>query len=342
MLEDVPVDEEWLLPRVRTMGYDNADADQITRGIVARTGKASRARLLSQAGGAYAEGTISGEEYEAYLADLKLSADAARWERRAAELQRRRDTVKDALATYRTEYVNGTLLRDDYTLALVALGVDPERQAAILADADARRAPRIQREEESAVAATLTELRRELIPRYRKLHELGLVGADEYQRMLEQAGITPTVAAQVVALDASRIRAAAAETGSAAAERQLAELLRERQQLAIDRYRRDQLTDAQLAADLLAAGRPPDQVDVVVARERLARVPILARPPAIGAEAVDRLTPEFRRRAALEDYRNGRIDEALLYDELVAIGRTPEQAEAEVGYELARRPAPKP
>jgi hypothetical protein len=341
MLEDVPVDEEWLKPRVRTMGYDDADADQITAGIVARTGKASRERLRAQAGGAYAEGTISVEEYEAVLADLRLSADAVRWERRAAELQRRRDAVKDALTTYRRQYVDGVLLRDDYLLALDILGVDPERVTAIVADADSLRFPRIQREEEAAVAATLTELRRELVPRYRQLYTLGLVGADEYQRMLEQAGITPTVAAQAVVLDTSRIRAAAAATGSAAVERQLAELLRERQALAIQQYRRDQLTDAQLAVALLAAGRPPDQVDVVVAQERLLRIPIPSRPPAIAAEAVDRLTPEFRRRAALEDYRAGRIGEQTLYDELLAVGRTPDQADAEVGYELARWRPPK-
>ncbi len=340
-LEDAAVDEPWLLRRVRTAGYDDEDADQITRGLVQRANKASRERLRAQAAGAWAEGTISGEEYETLLADVGLSAEAMRWERRAAELQRRRDAVKDALATYLRQYVDGTLGRDDYLLAVTALGVDPERQASIVADADARRAPRIQRQEEAAVASALSELRRELVPRYRQLYTLGLVGSEEYQRMLEQAGIAPAVAAQAVSLDASRRRAAAAVTGSAAAERQLAETLRERQDLAIQRYRRGQLTDEQLAAALLAAGRPPDQVDVLVARERLARVPILARPPAIGAEAVDRLTPEFRRRAALEDYRAGRIDEDALYDELLAVGRTADQAEAEVGYELARRPPPK-
>jgi hypothetical protein len=340
-LEDAKVDEEWLLRRVRTAGYDDTDADQITRGLLQRANKASRERLRASSAGAYAEGTISGEEYETILADVGLSDDAVRWERRAAELQRRRDAVKDAIATYRRQYTSDQITRDDYALALTALGVDPERLAALLADADSTRAPRVQREEEAQVAAALSELRRELVPRYRKLYDLGLVGAEEYQRMLEQAGIAPAVAAQAVSLDAARLRAAAAATGSAAAERQLAELLRERQDLAVQQYRRGLLTDDQLAAALLAAGRPADQADAVVAQERLLRVPILARPPAIPAEATDRLTPEFTRRAAILDFRGGLLTPDELAVALIATGYTTAQAEAATDYELARLPAPK-
>jgi hypothetical protein len=340
-LEDAKIDEEWLLRRVRTAGYDNEDADQITRGLLQRANKASRERLRASAAGAYAEGTISGEEYETLLADVGLSADAVRWERRAAELQRRRDAVKDAIATYRRQYTSDQITRDDYALALTALGVDPERLAALLADADSTRAPRVQREEEAQVAAALSELRRELVPRYRRLYELGQVGAEEYQRMLEQAGIAPAVAAQAVSLDAARLRAAAAATGSAAAERQLAELLRERQDLAVQQYRRGLLTDDQLAAALLAANRPPDQIDIVVAQERLLRLPITSRPPPIAKEAVDRLTPEFTRQAAILDFRAGLLTPDELVVALLATGYTTPQAEAATDYELARLPAPK-
>jgi hypothetical protein len=159
--------------------------------------------------------------------------------------------------------------------------------------------------------------------------------------MLEAAGLTPAVAAQAVSLDAARLRAAAAATGSAAAERQLAELLRERQDLAVQQYRRGLLDDDKLAAALLAAGRPADQADAVVAQERLLRVPILARPPAIPAEAIDRLTPEFTRRAAILDFRAGLLTPDALVVALIATGYTAAQAEAATDYELARLPAPK-
>jgi len=339
-LEDAKIDEGWLLRRVRTAGYDNEDADQITRGLLQRANKASRERLRASASGAYAEGTISGDEYETLLADVGLSADAVRWERRAAELQRRRDAVKDALATYRRQYTSDQITRDDYELALDVLGVDPERRAAIVADADSTRAPRVQREEEAKLTAALSELRRELVPRYRALFFSGALSADEYQRTLEEAGIAPAVAAQAASLDAARIRSAAAETGSAVAERQLAALLRDRQELAVQQYRRGLLTDDQLAAALLAAQRPADQVDVVVERERLLRLPILARPPAIPAEAADRLTPEFRRRAAVLDFRAGLLSVGELVAALVATGRTQAQAEAQADFELARLPLP--
>jgi hypothetical protein len=171
---------------------------------------------------------------------------------------------------------------------------------------------------------------------------MGVISGEEYQRTLEQAGIAPGLAAQAVSLDAAKLRAQAIKTGNVDVERALDRLLADRQQLAIIQFRRGIIGASGLRAGLIAAGLPDARADVLVATEQAFAVPPpreAIEPPAAAKDAIEQ---GFRRRAAIEDYRRGRIDEDLLYDELIAAGRTAEQADAEVGLEFARRPEPKP
>jgi hypothetical protein len=341
-LDDVDVDERWLAPRVRTIGYDDADADQIFRGLLQRTQRGPRARVVSAAAAAAADGLMPIEDYEALLRGLGLRDAIVELELRAVRIKARADYQRQALATYRRQYVNGVIGRADYELSLHALGLTPDRVDLTLADADAQRAPKLQATEEAAIKEVMSQVRTHLVPRYRALFEDGLLSAEAYREGLERAGVAPGLAEQAVSLARTQRDVELSHTGSKTADRTLAQILSDREDLAIIQYRRGQLDDARLRVALLAVGLTPERADVVVERERVLRLPVPSRPPPIAAEAVDRLTPEFRRRASIEDYRKFRIDEQTLYDELVAAGRTPEQADAEVGYEYARRPAPKP
>jgi hypothetical protein len=340
-LDDVDVDERWLAPRVRTIGYDDADADQIFRGLLQRTQRGPRARVVSAAAAAAADGLMPIEDYEALLRGLGLRDAIVELELRAVRIKARADYQRQALATYRRQYVSGVIGRADYELSLHALGLTPDRVDLTLADADAQRAPKLQATEEAAIKEVMSQVRTHLVPRYRALFEDGLLSGEAYREVLERAGVAPGLAAQAVSLAQTQRDVELSRTGSKTADRTLAQILSDREDLAIVQYRRGQLDDARLRVALLAVGLTPERADVVVERERVLRLPVPSRPPPIAAEAVDRLTPEFRRRASIEDYRKFRIDEQTLYNELVASGRTAEQADAEVGYELARRPAPK-
>lgn len=340
--EDASIDEAWLTPRIRTIGYDDADADQLTRGLVQRAQRVPRGRVLTAAAAAAGDGLMAIGEFEGLLRGLGLRDDVVALEVQAARIRQRADYQRQAVATYRRQYQADILDRSALALALGALGLTPDRLALELADADAQRAPQIQRAEEAAVRETMTQIRAQLVPRYRQLYSMGVVDGETYQRILEQAGIAPGLAAQAVSLDALKLQAQAQKTGNVEAERALDRLLAERQQLVRIQFRRGIIDAGGLRAGLIAAGLPPARADVQVAAEQALQIPPPRATPEPPAEAKDSIERAFRRRAAIEDFRRGRLDPDGLYAELVAAGRTPAEAEAEVNYEWARLPNPKP
>ncbi len=341
-LEDVSVDEAWLVPRVRTIGYSDDDADHVAGALLQRARRGPRGRVQTAAAAAAKDGLLPIAEYESVLRGLGLRDEVIALELQAARLAERADYQRQALATYRRQYTNDVIGRGDYQVALVTLGIPPARLELELADADAARLPRIQAAEEAAVREVMTQVRTQLVPRYRALYQMGAISGEEYQRTLEQAGIAPGLAAQAVSLDAAKLRAQAVKTGNVEAEAALDRLLAERQQLAIVQFRRGIIEAGGLRAALVAAGLSGERADVLVAREQTLRLPPAGREIPAPPAARDTITQGLRRRAAIEAYRHGRLDEEQLYDQLVDAGRTPDQAEAEVGYEIERRPAPKP
>jgi hypothetical protein len=340
-LDDVQVDQAWLAPRVRTIGYSDDDADQITGALLQRARRGPRGRVAAAAAAAAGDGLLPLAEYEGILRGLGFRDDVVALELQAAQLRERADYQRAAIATYRRQYVNDVIQRGDYAIALVALGIPPARLELELADADAARFPKVQAAEEAALKDVMTQVRVQLVPRYRALFQLGAISGEEYQRTLEQAGIAPGLAAQAVSLDAAKLRAQAIKTGNVDVERALDRLLADRQQLAIVQFRRGIINAGGLRAGLIAAGLPDARADVLVATEQAFAVPPPRKAIEPPAGVKDAIEQDFRRRTAIEDYRRGRIDEDTLYDELVAAGRTAEQADAEVGLEFAKRPEPK-
>ncbi len=272
-LEDTTVDHDWLRDRVRTAGYDDADADRLTAALFQRSTRGIRDRVRSAAVSAYADGTTARHELEATLDTLGYTAQARALELVTADIQRRRDLVKDGLATYRREYVNDVIDEPDYRLAITALGVDPERIELIVADANATRAPHIAAEEAAQIKAAIREVQTQLVPKARALFELGQISEGQYGQYLIDAGISMPVAAQAVALDVARRNAVLNQHVAGDVQTAIDAVIQDQRDLLTERYRKDLLTEANYRSGLLTSGLARDLVDVMVARENVRKVP---------------------------------------------------------------------
>jgi SOS response regulatory protein OraA/RecX len=276
-LEDTTVDLDWLRDRVRTAGYEDADADRLTAALIQRSTRGIRDRVRSAAVSAYADGTTTRDELEATLDTLGLTAAARALELVTADLQRRRDLVRDGLATYRKEYVNDVIDESDYRLAITALGVDPERVDLIVADANATRAPKVAAEEDQQIKAAIREVQTQLVPKIRRLFELGQVSAETYRQTLIDAGISEQVASQAVSLDAARVRAVTNQHAAGDVQAAIDAVIQARRDLLTDLYRKDGIAERDYRQGLLDSGLARDLVDVMVARENVRKVPAPTR-----------------------------------------------------------------
>jgi protein-disulfide isomerase len=272
-LEDTTTDRDWLRDRVRTAGYQDVDAERLTDALTQRATKSVRERVRASAVGAYAQGVLSADEFDGVLTSLGFSAAQLGFERQSADLQRRRDVVNDALATYRRQYVNDVIEEADYRLAITALGVDPERIDLIVADANAARAPQIAAEEDRQVKAAIREVQTQLVPRVRRLFDLGLISEQTYRDTLTQAGVGEQVAAQAVSLDAARVRAVISQRAAAEVARAVELVADERRDLYVEMFRKGLVTESQLRQALLDTGLARDLAELIVAREVVRKVP---------------------------------------------------------------------
>jgi hypothetical protein len=327
-LEDTTTPLDWLRERVKKAGYDDVDAERLTAALIQRSNKGVRDRVRSAAVSAYAEGTIDRDELDATLHQLQMTDTQRAMELVAADLQRRRDAVKDALATYRKQYVNDVIDEADYRLAITALGVDPSRIDGIVADANAAKAPKIAAEEERQIKQAIRQVQTELVPRIRKLFELGQVSADTYRQTLIDAGISEQVATQAVSLDAARLRAVENQRAAGEVQAAVDQATNDRRDLLVAQFRAEQLTESQLRQALLDTGLPADLTDTIVSRERVRAKSGLS---------------DLQRALYVEQYQKGVIDDLGLRSQLTSIGLTAEEVNATVALERTKRLAtPKP
>ena len=336
-MEDTTIDEAWLLPRIMRIGYDDDDADRITRSLLQRGMRSQRASLISAAKAAAVDGVITLDDYRNVLEGLGLREQAIALEMQAAQIAAHRDYVNQAISTYRKQVVNGVIDVSAFSVALYSLGLPGERIELLIADVEAQLRPRIVREEEAEIREAMREAQRFLIPQYRELFELGVIAAGDYKAALTQLGISDTVASQAVALAQMRLSAVATRTRNRQAERMISEVLDEREELYVDRYRKGEIDAAGLAGALHTLGISAERVAVLVERERVRRIPPISKPPAPPAEAKERYILDLQRQAVIYNYRYGRIDESELYDELIKLKLSAEEAEATVALETSRK-----
>ncbi len=339
-IEDTSVPDDWLLERVRRAGYEDADAEQLTRSLIQRSLKAARGRVISAALASVTDGLLDTESYRTILESLSLRQDEIDLQIRTAEIAARRDTVNTAIATYKRMYVNGPIERSDFTLALTVLGVNPDRVELIALDADAQRAPKIAREEDAKIKEAVREIQRELVPRYRRLYELGVIDDAAYEAILVEAGISPQVAAQAVLLDRQKRQIVLQTATASALERETAQLVSETETALRLQFRKGLLDEAQLRNSLHDLGYGDEKVRVIVEQERARLAPTPSKTISAPEEAKARVLRDLAVQTALNDFRKGRIEALDLYDELVAQGMTEDEALARVNLEISRLPVP--
>jgi hypothetical protein len=299
--------------------------------------RSQRASLISAARAAAVDGVITLDDYNNVLSGLGLREQAIDLEMQAARIAAHRDYANQAISTYRKQVVNGVIDVQSFSVALYSLGLPGERVDLLIADVQAQLAPRIAREEDAEIRDAMREAQKFLIPQYRELFELGVISAGDYKSALTQLGISDTVAAQAVALAQMRLSAVAVRTRNRQAERMIADVLDEREELYVDRFRKNEIDAAGLAGALHSLGISAERVAVLVERERVRKIPPISKPPAPPAEAKERYLRDLQRQALTYDYRYGRIDEIDFLNELISLGISKEEAEATVELEMARR-----
>ncbi len=339
-IEDTTVPDDWLLERVQKAGYSDNDADQLTKSLKQRALKAARGRVISAALAAVTDGLLDTESYRTILESLQLRQDEIDLQIRTAEIASRRDTVNTAIGTYKRQYVNDVIDRNDFVLTLTALGVNPDRVDLIALDADAQRAPKIAREEEAKLKASIREIQTELVPRYRRLYELGVIDDTAYENILIEAGISPQVAAQAVLLDRSKRQIVVQTATATALERETARLVAETEEALRLQFRKGLIDEAQLKNSLADLGYSDERVGVIVNQERARLAPPPGKVIEAPAEAKARVLRDLAVQTALNDFRKGRTDAAELFDALTAQGETEDEALARVNLEISRLPAP--
>lgn len=336
-MEDTTIDPSWLEPRIMRIGYDDDDAAQITKSLIQRGAKTARFRVMSAAYSAVSSGSISIDDYRTILQGLDLRQTTIDYEVQAATIASHNDYIKDSIAVYRKQYVNGVIDDGSFRVALAALGLPSERIELVAADAWAQIAPRIAREERAQIEDTMREVQRYLVPAYRELMELGLISDDQYVQALIDAGVSQQVAQQSAILARMRINAVATRTRNKAAERELAQLYDEREELYVEMYRREQITEGGLASSLAALGINSQRVAAIVDTERTRKIPPISRPPKPPADAKERYIRDLAIQAAVAAFRTGKISEGALKQALITNLMSAEEADATVQLEVARK-----
>ncbi len=335
-IEDATVDEAWLFRRVQRAGYEDADAERLTAALGQRAIKSTRAALIGAARATVTDGILDADSYRAILGSLSLRPDVIAMEIRTAELNARRDYVNAAIATYKRQYNNDVISRSDCALALTALGVTQDRVELILLDADASRAPKIAQDEAAQGREAIREIQRELVPRYRRLYELGVVSDETYQDILESAGISPGVAAVAVILDRQKRQIITQKATATAFEREVASLVSETERALRLQFEKGLIDAEHLEASLLDLGISPDRARVIVQQERARLAPPPGRVIEAPDEAKDRILRDLALQTALNDFRRGRLEVVDLFDELIRLGMDEDEAIARVNLEISR------
>ncbi len=339
-IEDTSVPDDWLLQRVRKAGYEDSDAEQLAESLKQRSLKAARGRVISASLAAVTDGLLDTESYRVILEGLQLRPEEIDLQVRTAEISSRRDTVNTAISTYKRQYINDVIDRNDFVLTLTALGVNPDRVDLIALDADAQRAPKIAREEEAKLKASIREIQTELVPRYRRLFELGVIDEVAYENILIEAGISPQVAAQAVLLDRQKRQIVTSTAQATALERETARLVADTEEALRLQFRKGLLDETQLKNSLLDLGYSDERVRVITEQERARIAPTPGRAISAPAEVHDQVLRDYAIQTALNDFRKGRIEALDLYDELVKQGMDEDEALARVNLEISRLPVP--
>ena len=238
---------------------------------------------------------------------------------------------------YREQFRTGQIDSDLYYYRLVEAGTLPDEARATVALEATRRDAELRelRDAEATAAALRTRSAYERLARAR--YRTGMIGAPEYQSLLESVGVPPREAAAIVATEVTRSLAELEEAEARVAEQTARAARRLQETLARERFRSGEIGEDRYLNELLEAGTSPALARATVELETW-KLYDLARRAELKAEEKEALALQRRQADLLiRRYHAGNITAATLLDNLVAIGVPELIATATVELEVQER-----
>lgn len=338
VVDDTPVDEDWLRVKVRETGLSDEDVELFLAGLQRRANKSVRQAYMSSLQSAFRDGLLEEGELEGELERLNLNLEARELIRRRAILERRRELTDLWERAFRVQAENEVMDLDDYRMALRSLGLSEDRVAVLVAVGDATLRGRFAREERADLKRLIREDQATRVQLAREAFRRGRVTQDQLFAMLVSVGIEERQADAMVALEAVRVqpvpRGPAVLTLEAQREREN-ELIRD---AALVAFREGKVDEAALVRVLSSLGIPQRELEALVTLE-LARKD-KPKPVVVREDPATVRARQLKTEAAIFDFRAGKISLELLRIRLTEAGHPPVVVEAFVERELARLAPP--
>ncbi|MGH9389241.1 MAG: hypothetical protein ACRD1Z_06455, partial [Vicinamibacteria bacterium] len=273
-MDDTPVDEEWLLDRIRETGLNDDDAGRFFEGLQRRSNKTLRQGYIAELVSVFKEGLLTQEELESEFERLNLNESARDLLRRRAALQRRRDLTGEMVTALRKQAEEQIITEEDFTTALAGLGFDEERIRVMASVAQAAIGIKALREERADIKTLVRQEQRQRIGLAVESFRRRQIGRLDLSRFLQSIGLTEAHATVASMLEEIRLepvpRVPARLTPAAQTEREN-EIL---QDAALEAFRKAQIDEVRAGSILSSLGIPQREIAALIAQEIVKRTPI--------------------------------------------------------------------
>jgi hypothetical protein len=328
--------EAWLKSKLRRNQLRPDDVDVMAQAMIATQYSTQRSALWSAAFSLLRDGASTPEGFAGNLAPLGMNDAQISLGVRAAALQHAADLVTFNITTLLTAVVDGQMTMDDFGLALVALGLVPDRVDAEQARAQVRITGKVAASVTGPGTAALRTLQRDQTSLWIQRFRRGLVDAAGLYTNLVAIGLEPAIATTTVDIEQARMTPLLPVKADTSAADTLAAAVKELQKAYTDEFRAGLIDAAALSSNLLALGLDPTLVAAIVIDEQArAYVPPQTTPsPADEAEARKVLAAQSL--LLRDEFRAGFVDQAAYLTGLTDAGMDPLLAQITVEREVLR------
>jgi hypothetical protein len=323
LLQDSDVDSSVMHDMLKKNGYQTIDADNMIKGLEAKIVAPARTNLINAALALFEKGLMTEQELSGELASQNLRPNYIALLTQAGTLRGQAIIKAEATTEFNTMHANGQLDDASLATALTGLGYNQQRVDILVAVQSSKRKGKIATKASAGQEKIQAELQRESIILYREQFDAGLIDATGYQGSLVAVGLDPAVATAIANIDALKISQRTTAIKTAQAQVLHDKIIQETRVAMQDQYRKDLITLDQLTSGLNQLGLDPAIVNAVVAQEQALAQPkpsSLINPP---QKLLVQVTTERLRRAVIEEFKKGKIDQAQAKEELVSSGEDP-------------------
>jgi len=340
VVDDTPVDEEWLRQKVTETGLEDRDVDLFMEGLKRRANKSVRQAYLGTLQSAYRDGLLEEAELEGELGRLDLNEEARTLVRLRAALEKRRELTDLWERALRAKAESEVMTLDDYAMALRSVGIGDDRVQVLVAVADATLRGRFAREERADIKRVLREDQATRAQLARESFRRGRVTQDQLFRMLVSLGIEERQADAMVALEVVRVQPLPRLPVVLTPEAQRQQENEVIQEGALAALREGKVTEGVARRVLLSLDLPSRLVEALLTLE-LARLKA-PKPVVVKEDPAAVQARQLKTEAAVQEFRTKKLTVEQLRPRLAAAGHPAAVVEGFVERELARVPLPKP